>query len=275
MKCKICGSLSSPFDKGRILGKYTIRYFYCDICGFIQTESPFWLAEAYSTAITDTDVGLVNRNLIYSKYTEKFIRVLLNSKSKYVDYGGGYGLFVRLMRDKGLDFYRFDPIAENIFAKYFEAEEMKDYELLTAWEVFEHLSNPLADLEIMHKFSENILFSTLLHDEIPSKIDSWTYYGLEHGQHISFYSKKTIEYIAKKFSLKLIFSYKNTHFLSSNTFKTFRISFLLHKYPRILDKLFLKTRLKSLVESDYEKIRRRINDNASRLNSDKGTNEAL
>ncbi len=259
-KCKICGSPLSPFDKGLVLGKYNIQYYFCENCGFIQTETPFWLTEAYSSAITDTDIGLVDRNITYSNYTEKFIRVLLDPGSKYVDYGGGYGLFVRLMRDKGLDFYRFDPITENIFAKYFEAEEKNKYELLTAWEVFEHLINPLADIEIMRKFSDNILFSTLLLDEIPPRIDSWWYYGIEHGQHISFYSKKTIEYIAEIFSLKIVFSNKNIHFLSSNSFSSFQLELLQNGFSEKYFKYFKKKNQNSLLETDYIKIREIIHE---------------
>ncbi len=50
-------------------------------------------------------------------------------------------MFVRLMRDNGFDFYRSDRQCENLFAKGFEAslDVSPSYELLTAFEVFEHL----------------------------------------------------------------------------------------------------------------------------------------
>ena len=59
MKCKICGSEASSFDSARILRKYDVDYFECPYCGFIQTEEPYWLTEAYSSAITSSDIGLV------------------------------------------------------------------------------------------------------------------------------------------------------------------------------------------------------------------------
>jgi len=255
MNCNIFGSMARPFGKGLVLGTFDIYYFYCDHCGFMQTEAPYWLEEAYSTTITDTDIGLVSRNLLYSDYTNKFIRTFLDPGNIFIDYGGGYGLFVRMMRDQGFDFYRFDPIAENIFTKHFDAKKDNKYALLTAWEVFEHLVNPLEEIEAMLQFSDNILFSTSLLDESPKEIDAWWYYGLEHGQHISFYSKKTLEYIADLFSLNVVFSNNATHFLSANSFSSFRLGLFNNKYPKIINKYFLKRKRASLLDTDYKKIK--------------------
>ena len=48
MNCTICGSnLAEPAFTGRILAKYDTGYFHCRECGHLQTESPFWLKEAY------------------------------------------------------------------------------------------------------------------------------------------------------------------------------------------------------------------------------------
>jgi hypothetical protein len=51
------------------------------------------------------------------------------------------------------------------------------------------------DIEMVLKVSDSIILSTvLLPDELPGA--EWWYYGLEHGQHVAFYSKRTMEYIA-------------------------------------------------------------------------------
>ena len=44
------------------------------------------------------------------------------------------------------------------------------------------------------------LMTEVLPDPIPHPKD-WWYYGLDHGQHISFYSTRTFEFIAKKYNL--------------------------------------------------------------------------
>ncbi len=101
MKCKICESESHKFAKASVLGKYDIDYFQCSNCGFVQTEEPYWLEEAYSDAIASSDVGLVFRNTTLSQKTDNIIFNIFNHEAKFLDYGGGYGLFVRLMRDLG------------------------------------------------------------------------------------------------------------------------------------------------------------------------------
>lgn len=63
MKCKIWGSESSLFDTATVLRKYKVKFFKCSKCGFIQREDPYWLSEAYTSAITSTDIGLVWRNI--------------------------------------------------------------------------------------------------------------------------------------------------------------------------------------------------------------------
>jgi hypothetical protein len=62
MQCNICNSASLPFAKGIVLGKYDIQYYLCGHCGFIQTESPYWLDEAYLSPIATSDIGLIGRN---------------------------------------------------------------------------------------------------------------------------------------------------------------------------------------------------------------------
>jgi hypothetical protein len=50
---------------------------------------------------------------------------------------GGYGMFVRLMRDGGFDFHREDPLCDNLFAQGFDRQDDGTFELVTAFEVFE------------------------------------------------------------------------------------------------------------------------------------------
>lgn len=78
MNCKVCGSEVQLFDTAIILNKYQIDYFECPHCGFIQTEEPYWLNEAYASAITSSDIGLIMRNLSLSKKVDYFFRLHLS-----------------------------------------------------------------------------------------------------------------------------------------------------------------------------------------------------
>ncbi|MDH7511315.1 MAG: hypothetical protein QHH04_09790, partial [Methanolinea sp.] len=74
--------------------------------------------------------------------------------------------------------------------------------------------DPLTDFQRILNIANNVIFSTELLPNPTPKPEEWWYYGLEHGQHISFYSKKTLEYIAKMFGLNY-YSNKNLHFFTN------------------------------------------------------------
>ena len=214
--CKICGSISNYFDRARLLQKYEVNYFQCSNCGFVQTEKPYWLEEAYSSAIASSDVGLVMRNQMFSKIVSNLLLNLFDSGGKCLDYGGGYGLFVRLMRDAGFDFYWEDRYASNLLARGFEASEAgtQTFELVTAFELFEHFVDPIPEIERLLSFSRNILFSTELLPSQNPKINQWWYYATHEGQHIALYTPKALSIIAKKFNLNLYSNGANLHLLT-------------------------------------------------------------
>jgi len=69
------------------------------------------------------DLGLVCRNIALAGLTHAIILVFFNCNARFIDYGRGYVLLVRIMRDRGLDVYRSDKYAQNLFAQGFEADE--------------------------------------------------------------------------------------------------------------------------------------------------------
>jgi 2-polyprenyl-3-methyl-5-hydroxy-6-metoxy-1,4-benzoquinol methylase len=226
----------------------------------MQTEKPYWLGEAYSSAISDLDIGLVSRNVNTAPRIALIIDLFFNSGSKFLDYGGGYGMLVRLMRDKGYRFFRQDLYCENLFAKHFditdlENSERKEFELLTAFEVFEHLDEPLQEIENMFKFSNNILFSTQLQPEGNTVSPDWWYLIPETGQHVSFYTEKSLHICAEKFGAKffnlgrnlLLFSKAN---VDVEKFKSLEGSFLKRWYYNRYKRKYVK----SLLESDFNTL---------------------
>lgn len=203
MKCKICGETDTKeIFEGKILGKYSVKYYFCENCEHLQTEEPYWLDEAYSYSITDQDTGVMKRNLDNTVKTTSVIASFFDIEAKFLDFAGGYGVFTRLMRDNGFDFYWADKYSKNLFARGFEAIEGIKYELLTAFEILEHLNYPMDEIEKMFNYSDNIFFTqTLLPDPLPN-LGFWWYYAPESGQHVSFYTNKTLDFIAKHFNKK-------------------------------------------------------------------------
>ena len=193
-----------------------MQYYRCNACGFICTEEPYWLQEAYSEAITGSDIGLVRRNCRLAVIAGTLIPLFFGSGGLFLDYAAGYGLFVRLMRDRGLDFRWYDSYCSNLFARGFSGSVAGDqtYRLLTSFELFEHLSDPLGEIGRMLTLSRTILFTTELVPPGCPKPGEWWYYGLEHGQHVSFYTKKSLQVIAERFQLHLASNGKSMHLLS-------------------------------------------------------------
>lgn len=252
--CKICSSDTSKIFDKKVLGKYDVSYFKCIECGFIQTEEPYWLNEAYSNAITDLDIGLLSRNLTNSSKIEQIILATFQPHSDFLDYAGGYGVFTRMMRDRGFNFYTTDPYCENLFAADFDLDLFsgeKRFELVTAFELFEHLEDPLKTLDDILKYSDTLIFSTEL---VPSdnlvNVEHWWYIAPETGQHIAFYTEKSFEKISKQLGLKFYTS-GGLHMLTKKEFSS---------NPLIVDVYYdpIDYNIKMLLQSDFELIKKSL-----------------
>ena len=146
-KCLICGSVSNYVFTKKILNKYEVNYYQCRKCDFIQTEKPYWLKEAYSNPIIDSDTGILSRNIVLSKITALTTLLFAKKDSLVLDYAGGYGLLTRLLRDIGVDSFWSDKYSENIFAKDFIIKKKNHYDVVTAFEFLEHLENPVKEIK--------------------------------------------------------------------------------------------------------------------------------
>ena len=215
MKCKICSSVSEQLHRATILKKYEVQYFRCPQCGFVQTETPFWLEEAYESPLSASDTGMLARNLYFADVATVVLRLICNSSDRFLDFGGGYGIFVRLMRDRGFDYYWYDKYAQNLMARGFEGSSADTrYSAVTSFENFEHFENPVEELERITNISDLLFFSTTLVPDKPPHPQKWWYYCLEHGQHVSLFTHKALLHLAQVFQLKLTSDGVSLHFLS-------------------------------------------------------------
>jgi hypothetical protein len=204
MQCNVCGGVSEAFGSTLVLTKYPVQYFRCGACRFIQTETPHWLEEAYSEGLGSLDVGVMWRNLHNAGVTSAMISLLFPGGSRFLDYAAGHGTLVRLMRDRGFDFYWSDPYVKNLYARGFEDVPGSRYDLLTAYEVLEHLPDPLEGIARMLDLADNVLVSTEVVPEPAPLPPNWWYYAVKGGQHISFYSPDSLRRIASHFHVNLL-----------------------------------------------------------------------
>jgi hypothetical protein len=229
VRCKICESESDYAFRKRVLLKYDVSYFKCRTCGFLQTEEPHWLSEAYNSTFTNLDVYLVYRPLELARVTQNVILNYFDNSGRFLDYGGGAGIFTRHMRDLGFDFYRQDKYATNVCAQYFDLEDLevdrRRFELVTCFEVLEHLVDPLEEIGRIFRYGASLLCGTQVQPEVPSdQLANWDYLGESHGQHVSFYSKVSFEVIARRFGCNYYSDGVGIHLLTTKRLRDFTSS---------------------------------------------------
>jgi len=195
--------------------------------------------------------------MTFSQSVRSLVIGSLDTNGQFLDFGGGYGLFVRRMRDLGLNFKLHDAHCENIFAKGHEVdiEGPLKFELLTAFEVVEHLTHPLQTFETFKRLSPNILFSTSIVPEPAPSIENWWYYAPEYGQHISFYTLRSLQIIAARLGLKL-YSYGDLHYMTAKRMSPamFAIMTANRSAPVVGYLLSRLRRVRSLLPSDFQKL---------------------
>jgi 2-polyprenyl-3-methyl-5-hydroxy-6-metoxy-1,4-benzoquinol methylase len=272
MTSKITGGETELLFTAKLLSKYNVRFFRCKHTGFIQTEEPYWLQESYSSAITKLDVGLVMRNQNLVNLAVPLFLNYFDHDGLFLDYAGGYGLFTRMMRDKGFNFYHTDIYCQNIFAEYNDLKELPahtKFEVVTAFEVVEHLVSPMEEIKNILAYGDNLFFTTELVQSTVTMPEDWWYLSLETGQHISFYTKEALQYIAKQLGKFFYTDGKWLHLFTKNELPQYpftaynaREPFFIRKIRKHLkrhdEKSIVLSQKKSLMGKDIEEAKRRI-----------------
>jgi hypothetical protein len=197
--CRACGGSATEVFETTVLGRYRVSYLKCQVCESLQPQSPFWVAESYSAAIGATDTGAMVRNFqchaaLYA------VAKLCNVRGKILDYGGGAGVLCRLLRDHGFDAYTTDKYADPVFARAFSIPldecRVRDFAMVSAVEVLEHLEDPAGEIDQIFALQPDIMVATTQIYRGEGK--DWWYLSAQTGQHVFLYSQKCLEQLARK-----------------------------------------------------------------------------
>ena len=235
--CRCCGQVLGEYVFKAHIFDRLVSFFECDRCGYVQTEEPDWLDIAYSSPINISDTGILVRNLSNVSLVLATLTTMKSKKSQVVDYAGGYGFLVRLLRDVGVEAFWADKYSENLVSRGSEYEGFGNPKLVTAFEAFEHFLSPAEELSNLLKISPNVLLTTTLVPKPTPKPQDWWYYGLEHGQHIGFFRVRTLNYLADKFNLHLLTDGKSCHFFSEKKYSYLTWN-IFRKIARFAPKVF-------------------------------------
>jgi Methyltransferase domain len=214
--CRLCGSAAAFQFAQPILAKYPVAYWRCEICHCLQTDLPHWLDEAYAT-VQMSDTGMVARTWQMAQTTSLLLRLAgVGPDVQCMDWGGGNGLFCRMMRDQGYNFASDDKYAEPFYCRGFTRESfgLVRSDIVTSFEVFEHLADPASELKKILAFDPKLwIFSTQLYKD---QDQAWNYLSPNVGRHVFFYSDSGL----RKFAGENGFEFwrgRDTHMLIRRT----------------------------------------------------------
>ncbi len=197
--CRVCGAEARPLFERTLLGRIHARYHQCPVCGFVETQEPDWLDEAYTEAISAADTGVLARCLHARRVLTVFLHLAGAAHAPCLDWAGGHGVLTRLMRDVGFDFRWDDLYASNLFARGFEwnRSEARPF-AVTAFEVLEHLVHPVETLREIAALGPRFLITSTQLYEGDAPAPDWRYLAPETGQHVAFYRRETLERLARE-----------------------------------------------------------------------------
>ena len=254
--CRICAAPMRALGTLRILGRHEPRLHQCTACGFVQTDGPWWLDEAYSDAITATDLGLLARCRALSARIPSVLACTSALHGPVLDWGGGYGTLTRMLRDQGVDCWHSDPYCSNIHARGFDAslESRERWAAVLAVEVIEHLADPM-DFFRRAAARTDLIIATTETVSIPAPaLDDWWYWAPEHGQHVAFYSRLALARIGDAIDMRYVRAGR-VHAWTRDAGPLQRLAMVQSPLRRAL--LALRRR-KSLLGSDYTAAVRRL-----------------
>lgn len=200
-QCRLCaGPVALAFETA-LLGHHRVKFYRCTVCESLQSEAPYWLNEAYKSALVDSDTGAVYRSLTCQAVIVAIAKSLRLKEGRFLDYGGGAGLLCRLLRDAGLDAYTYDKYAEPVYARAFsvspESLSNCSFSLIAAIEVLEHSAEPSTEIGRLFSMRPQILFATTV--PYRGEGSEWWYIGAKYGQHVFFYSSKALKMLADRY----------------------------------------------------------------------------
>ncbi len=220
--CPVCGaacSLLDVIDFNRTCGDQTgsllglsgcpVYYVLCDGCGFCHApQFSSWTKTDFRERIYNATYPLIDPD-----YLEKRPRTNANTLIalfgtppkgfRHLDYGGGNGGLSKQLRSASWESMSIDPFA----ADQEDLAALGKFELITAFEVFEHvvdIRTLLANLESLRAPNGLILFSTLVSDKdigAGQRLTWW--YAAPRNGHISLFSRKSLRLMGKQKGLQL------------------------------------------------------------------------
>lgn len=276
LKCKTCETnITKP-----IFFSHKVNYSICKKCGHLNgqsTESKKFLDSLY----------VKNSGKSYSKnyladyldrvkkiYTPKvgFLTKVIKTKINVLDIGCGSGHFVKALELKKIDAEGYDPNLQliNLGSKFIKSNKIfckeidnckneiikSKHNVLSAIGVLEHLKNPIEMIKLFKKSNKKYLYVSVPLFSLSVFIENvFKHIYPRHlgGPHTHLYSKKSLDFIAKKFQLQIIGEWWfGTDFPDLYRSLLLSLNYKEKEFINLFDKIFLKNinKFQSIVDKE-------------------------
>ncbi|MBK4738860.1 class I SAM-dependent methyltransferase [Noviherbaspirillum pedocola] len=222
--CPICASPSTALDvvdfnynltyqqrtgKRLELAGVPVYYYMCATCDFtFSPQFQSWsdadfLEKVYNAHYLELDPDYVEARPSANAALLMSVLAPCKAQIRHLDYGGGNGRLAALLRDDGWDSLSHDPFP----ASDTRLDALGKFNLITAFEVFEHVPDPnalMATLAHLLDARGVVLFSTATSDGYlrrDERIDWW--YCSPRVGHISLYAKKSLALLGERHGFML------------------------------------------------------------------------
>lgn len=201
MKCKICCAQTASLQEE----KTSLLYYVCPQCGFVFLSPDHYLRPEEEKARYELHDNRID-NLGYVRMFERFIESAVvpwvRTGAEILDYGCGHGpVLAELLRKKHYHVDLYDP-----FFFPDPGYRAKKYDLITATEVIEHLTDPLKTISDLKKILNphgKIAIMTQCNTHAPETFLTW-YYRRE-DTHISFFNTQVFRAFASILDLRILY----------------------------------------------------------------------
>ncbi len=200
--CNICRSKTRKLYDSRLQADY----YCCQVCEFISKDDQATISSDEALRIYNYHNNSI-KDPMYVAYFYEFLNDAVfqytNEEKKGLDFGSGPSpVLAQILERHGyaMDTYDLFYAPNKVYLN-------KKYDLITSTEVVEHLKNPLEYFELFkeHLVDTGILsIMTLFHEKNDEHFLNWHY--KRDKSHISFYTLKTMEFIAESVGLRIIHS---------------------------------------------------------------------
>lgn len=190
------------------LARQPVWYHMCDNCGHVFSPDFWgWSDDDFAQNIYNDDYISIDPDYPETRprgNAQWLMQLFGNHAASIVhlDYGGGNGKLSHHLQQNGWNSISFDPFPQTTY----EPDRLGRFNLITAFEVFEHVSQPHQLLNnIAQLMSESclVLFSTLTSDNALKRNSriNWWYCSPRNG-HISLYTRKSLSLLGAQHDLK-------------------------------------------------------------------------